>query len=79
MDYIKNNTKLKIPDQLEIIGYDDISVAEWTSYNLTTIRQPIRQMAKLTTQLILDYIKDPDFEPTDHLVQGKFIKRKTTR
>ena len=79
LDYIKNNTKLKIPDQLEIIGYDDISVAEWTSYNLTTIRQPIRQMAKLTTQLILDYIKDPDFEPTDHLVQGKFIKRKTTR
>jgi hypothetical protein len=36
-------------------------------------------MAKLTTQLILDYIKDPEFEPVDHLVQGKFIKRKTTR
>jgi len=79
LDYIKNNTKLKIPGQLEIIGYDDKSVAEWISYNLTTIRQPIRQMAKLTTQLILDYIKDPEFEPVDHLVQGKFIKRKTTR
>ena len=79
LDYIKNNTKLKIPSQLEVVGYDDISVAEWASYSLTTIRQPIRQMAKLTTQLILDYIKDPDFEPTDHLIQGKFIKRKTTQ
>ena len=79
LDFIKNNTKLKIPSQLEVVGYDDISVAEWTSYSLTTIRQPIRQMAKLTTQLILDYIKEPDFEPTDHLVQGKFIKRKTTQ
>jgi DNA-binding LacI/PurR family transcriptional regulator len=78
LDFIKEKTKLKIPHQIEVIGYDDISVASWDSYNLTTIRQPIRQMAKLTTQLIGDYLRDPEFEPVNHLIQGRLIHRKTT-
>ena len=79
IDFIKEKTKLKIPHQIEVIGYDDISVASWDSYNLTTVRQPIRQMAKLTTQLIGDYLKDSEFEPVNHLIQGRLIDRKTTR
>ena len=79
IDFIKEKTKLKIPHQIEVIGYDDISVASWDSYNLTTIRQPIRQMAKLTTQLIGDYLQDSEFEPVHHLIQGRLIKRKTTK
>ncbi len=78
-DYIKKNTSLKTPSQLEIIGYDDISMSSWESYNLTTVRQPIRQMSKLATQLINEFIKDPDFEPINHIVQGRLIKRKTTK
>ena len=78
-DFIKNKTNLKIPNQIEIIGYDDISMASWESYNLTTVRQPIRQMSKLVAQLIDENLKDPDFEPVNHLIQGKFIKRKTTK
>ena len=79
IDFIKEKTKLKIPHQIEVIGYDDISVASWDSYNLTTIRQPIRQMAKLATQLIGDYLKDSEFEPVNHLIQGRLIDRKTTQ
>ena len=56
LDYIKQKTKLKIPNQIEVIGYDDMIMANWESYNLSTIRQPIRQMSKLVTQLIDDYI-----------------------
>ena len=79
IDYIKKETKLRIPNQIEIVGYDDMIMANWNSYNLSTIRQPIRQMSKLTTQLIDDYLQDPDFEPANHLIEGKFIKRKTTK
>jgi DNA-binding LacI/PurR family transcriptional regulator len=79
LDYIKENTKLNIPKEIEIIGYDDISTANWYSYNLTTIRQPIRQMSKLVTQIIDENIKDPEFEPVNHVIQGKFIYRNTTR
>ena len=79
LDYIKKNTTFKIPKNLELIGYDDISMSNWKSYDLTTVRQPIRQMSKLVTQLIDEYIKDPDYESINHIVQGKLIKRKTTR
>ena len=79
LDYIKKNTTLKIPKDLELIGYDDISMSNWKSYDLTTVRQPIRQMSKLVTQLIDEYIKDPDYESINHILQGRLIKRKTTR
>ena len=79
LDFVKRKTKLKIPHNIEIVGFDDISVANWKAYNLTTIRQPIRQMAKLTTQLIGDYLEDVEFEPVNHLIQGRLINRKTTR
>ena len=79
IDFIKKNTSIKIPKQLEIIGYDDISISAWESYNLTTVRQPIRQMSKLATQLINEFIKDPDFEPINHILGGRLIKRNTTK
>ena len=79
IDFIKKNTSIKIPKQLEVIGYDDISISTWESYNLTTVRQPIRQMSKLVTQLINEFIKDPDFEPINHILGGRLIKRNTTK
>jgi len=79
IDYIKYKTSLNIPKQIEIIGFDDVSAAEWQTYSLSTIRQPLRQMAKLSIQLILDNINDNQFENTHHLIQGKFIKRLTSR
>ena len=78
-DYIKKNTSFKKRNQIEIIGYGDISMSSWKSYDLTTVRQPIRQMSKLATQLINEFIKDPDFEPINHIVQGRLIKRNSTR
>ena len=69
----KQNTNLKIPKEIELIGFDDISMSNWKSYDLTTVRQPIRQMSKLVTQLIDEYIKDPDYEAINHIVQGRLI------
>ena len=54
-------------------------MSNWMSYDLTTVKQPIRQMSKLVTQLIDDYIRDPDYETINHIVRGSLIKRKTTR
>ena len=79
MDFIKDKTKYKIPSDIEVIGFDDMLMANWESYKLSTIKQPIRQMSKLVTQLIDEYIQDPDFEPANHSIEGKFIKRKTTK
>lgn len=46
----------EVPEDLKIVGYDDISIAETIVPPLTTIRQPIEEMAKKTIEIILDQI-----------------------
>lgn len=43
---------LRIPEDLAVIGFDDISMAGWRSYRLTTVRQPIRRMIAEALTLI---------------------------
>lgn len=45
---------LDIPRDLSVVGYDDLPVAQWVGPTLTTVHQPLRQMAELATRLVLD-------------------------
>ncbi|GAB3946350.1 LacI family DNA-binding transcriptional regulator [Kribbella albertanoniae] len=45
---------LEIPRDLSVVGYDDLPVAQWVGPTLTTVHQPLRQMAELATRLVLD-------------------------
>ncbi|THV36433.1 LacI family DNA-binding transcriptional regulator [Glycomyces buryatensis] len=44
---------LRIPDDLSVVGYDDLPMAEWTIPPLTTIRQPLREMASSAAEMLL--------------------------
>lgn len=44
---------LRIPQDLSIVGYDDLPLAAWLSPPLTTVRQPLREMAALATRMVL--------------------------
>ena len=44
---------LRIPEDLSVVGYDDLPVAEWIGPALTTIRQPLMEMADQATRLVL--------------------------
>lgn len=44
---------LRIPEDLSVVGYDDLPVAEWIGPALTTIRQPLIEMADQATRLVL--------------------------
>ncbi len=52
MDVARYEFGLKIPEQLSIIGFDDVPIAAWPVYNLTTIRQPINRMMDAVLDLI---------------------------
>jgi DNA-binding LacI/PurR family transcriptional regulator len=43
---------LSIPDDLSVVGYDDLSVTEWIGPPLTTVRQPLREMATTAAQMV---------------------------
>ena len=48
-----------MPDDLWIIGYDDIELASWDAYDLTTVRQPMDEMIACGIELLLGRIAEP--------------------
>jgi LacI family xylobiose transport system transcriptional regulator len=48
-----------IPDELSVVGYDDLPVARWAGPPLTTIRQPLQEMAQEAAKLVVRLRKEP--------------------
>ncbi|NYV74735.1 LacI family DNA-binding transcriptional regulator [Streptomyces sp. UH6] len=45
---------LRIPDDLSVVGFDDLPVARWVGPPLTTVRQPLTEMAEAATRMVLE-------------------------
>ena len=45
---------LRIPDQLSVVGFDDVSHSEWCSPPMTTVRQPFTEMGAAAARMVLD-------------------------
>jgi LacI family transcriptional regulator len=48
--------KLRIPDDLSVVGFDDLPMSAWVSPPLTTIVQPLARMAAMATRTVLDLL-----------------------
>jgi LacI family transcriptional regulator len=69
---------LKIPQQLSVCGFDDTPVAHQLWPALTTIKQPIRAMAKKATELLLKQIKGKDVQLPASILTSTLIVREST-
>jgi LacI family transcriptional regulator len=63
MDVIRHRG-LRIPDDISIVGFDNIPQAEMVYPPLTTVQQPLEQMGRVATQALLDMLKDPEKQIT---------------
>lgn len=68
---------LRIPEDIAVIGFDDIPMASWQSYRLTTVRQPIRRMVAQTLDLIEALRHQPRPEGTIRILPVELIRRAT--
>jgi LacI family transcriptional regulator, xylobiose transport system transcriptional regulator len=64
---------LRIPEDLSVVGFDDLDVARWMHPQLTTVRQPLCDMAVAATELALslaagDHPLQPRIEVATELV-----------
>ena len=75
MDVLRFELGLRIPKDVSIVGYDDVALAAWPSYNLTTMRQPANRMVAETVRMLLTQIEDPEAEPRRVLINGPLIIR----
>jgi LacI family transcriptional regulator len=51
---------VRVPEDLWVVGYDDIELASWGAYDLTTVRQPMEQMVVHAIDLLLAKIANRD-------------------
>ena len=68
---------LRVPDDIAVIGFDDIPMAAWPSYRLTTVRQPLRQMVADTLELIQAQLRDPEVCGTIRIAPVRLIERES--
>ena len=68
----------KTPENLSVVGFDDI---EWATHNdppLTTVSIPKRQLGAEASRRLLALLADPDLAPTDLIVSVRLIERAST-
>lgn len=46
---------VRLPDDLSIVGFDDVQLCQWLDPQLTTVRQPMADMARVATRTVLDH------------------------
>lgn len=56
LDTARHELGLDVPGRLSVTGFDGMAQAGWLSYNLTTLRQPVRQMAHATADMLAGLI-----------------------
>jgi DNA-binding LacI/PurR family transcriptional regulator len=78
MDTLRFDLGLSVPGDVSVVGYDDVPLAAWPAYNLTTIRQPVRRMVDATVDALLAQIEG-DGEPRKLKIDGPLIVRGSAR
>lgn len=70
---------LRIPDDLSVVGFDDIPLAAWPSYSLTTIRQETSEIVAAAIGLLHARLSDPARDPETRLIATRLIHRSSAR
>ena len=70
---------LRVPEDVGILGLNDMEMAGWENIALTTIRQPVRQIISSSIELIVAMLEEPDRYPEARLFPSSVVERKTLR
>lgn len=79
MDVLRYELGLRIPDEVSVVGFDDVPPARWPAYSLTTIRQNVDDMVAETVTILLGSIRDEKRGPRRVVLPCELIVRASTR
>jgi DNA-binding LacI/PurR family transcriptional regulator len=69
---------LHVPDDLSVVGFDGIEAAAWTSPPLTTVEQPIEEIAETAINALRSLISDPQKPLPDYSFRPRLNVRAST-
>jgi DNA-binding LacI/PurR family transcriptional regulator len=79
MDALRYKLDLRIPEDVGIVGFDDVPIASWPAYDLTSYRQPINKMVARTVETLLTRIENSNLASERAAIRGELVLRGSTR
>ncbi|MGB6133413.1 MAG: LacI family DNA-binding transcriptional regulator [Acidobacteriaceae bacterium] len=73
-----HDAQLRVPQDISVVGFDDIPQAAFQMPSLTTIRQPLHTMGKLSAELLLQFLRSGVAMPPEVAVEPELIVREST-
>ncbi|MFI9595110.1 LacI family DNA-binding transcriptional regulator [Nonomuraea sp. NPDC052265] len=71
---------VRVPDDVALMGYDDIDFAAASAVSLSSMRQPTYQLGRIATELLLDECDNPDEHAHQHIMfQPELVARESTQ
>lgn len=70
---------LRVPDDLSVVGFDDVPASSWTNPPLTTVRQPIVEKGRLAARLLIQVMKGKSVEAPAPLSTSLVVRGSTSR
>jgi LacI family transcriptional regulator len=68
----------RVPDDLSVVGFDDVQLASYTNPSLTTVDQPKVEIGTLATQMLLERMKNLDASPRFERLDTELLIRRST-
>ena len=76
LDTLRHELGLAVPQQVSVVGFDNVPQAAWESYALTTFEQPVQPMVEATVELLQSYLRGDDMPNTRNIViAGQLVLR----
>ena len=79
LEVLRFELDLRIPEDVSVVGYDDVPLSGRPSFDLTTIRQPVDQMVAETVATLMAYIEEDNPTPRRVTLAGQLIVRGSAR
>jgi LacI family sucrose operon transcriptional repressor len=68
---------LRVPEDIKVVGYDDVNISQLTTPAITTIHQPIEQIGKYAVDIIVNQLKG-EVVPMRTVLPVKIVEREST-
>ena len=72
------DSQLRVPDDVSVIGFDDLDISRFTSPRLSTIQVHRRAAATEAIRILIALMNDPDETPEEVTLPTEFIRREST-
>ena len=79
MDVLRSEMGLSVPNDVSVVGYDDVPTASYSAYDLTTVRQRANTMVDETVEILLEQIATPGAPTRGVAVDAPLVVRSSAR